>query len=108
MTSLVLTSVMIAVVLKIFYFDVHENVFRRTLFDGETVSGIDLALNTNFDNQLFLLGMDNSERVVSGEELLVTLYWRVRSPVDNEYSVSTVVVDEFGNIVGQKGSPASW
>lgn len=62
-----------------------------------------------FGEAVQLLGYDLAGRVRSGEELTVTLYWRVRKPLDKSYLVFMHLTDETGKLVSQAdGIPANW
>jgi len=68
-------------VVKTLYLDRYDNPFRRTLFDGRQVRGVDVPLEVNFGNQMVLMGYDLPTPAVRADEPLeVILYWRVLPP----------------------------
>jgi len=90
-------------VVKTLYLDRYDNPFRRTLFDGRQVRGVDVPLEVNFGNQMVLMGYDLPTPAVRADEPLeVILYWRVLPPVNTDYSVGLHLVDERGILYGQQ------
>lgn len=88
---------------KTFYLDRYDNPFRRTLFDGQQVRGVDVPLEVNFGNQMVLMGYDLPTPAVRADEPIeVTLYWRILPPVETDYSVGLHLVDERGFLYGQQ------
>lgn len=88
---------------KTFYLDRYDNPFRRTLFDGRQVRGVDVPLEVNFGNQMVLMGYDLPTPAVRADEPIeVTLYWRILPPVETDYSVGLHLVDERGFLYGQQ------
>jgi hypothetical protein len=99
----VLIAVIFTLIFKLAYLDREgqQTLWRRTRFDGQSVSGVDIPLAVNFENQLHLLGVDVPAQVASGEVFEVTLYWRAPLRVDQEYSVGLMLVDDRGVHYGQ-------
>ncbi len=88
---------------KTFYLDRYNNLFRRTLFDGRQVQGVDVPLEVNFGNQMVLMGYDLPTPTVRADEPIeVTLYWRILPPVTTDYSIGLHLVDERGFLYGQQ------
>lgn len=89
-------------IIKVAYLDRYDNPFRRTLFDGQQVYGVDMPLRVNFGERMILIGCDLSTTVIRADQSLeVALYWRVSSPVDTDYSIGLHLVDEKGRLYGQ-------
>lgn len=93
-----LFAVILALVFKLAYVDREgqQTLLRRARFDGQTVVGVDYPLNVNFANQIHLLGMDAPVQIAADEQPEIALYWRIPAPVDREYSVGLMLVDERG------------
>ncbi|RME31559.1 MAG: hypothetical protein D6793_12085, partial [Thermoflexia bacterium] len=100
------TCALLAVALtgvKTLYMDRYDNPFRRTLFDGRQVRGVDVPLEVNFGNQMVLMGYDLPTPAVRADEPIeIALYWRVPQPVATDYSVGLHLVDERGILHGQQ------
>lgn len=91
--------------LRIFFVDGHETVFARSRFDGASVLGVGRALDVNFDNQLVLLGFDQSQtEIPASNPLPITLYWRAQNIPAADYSTTLQVIDAAGNLFGQSDS----
>lgn len=98
-------------VLKTAYLDHHDSIFRTSRLEGQRVVGVQTPLQVNFDDQLVLLGYDQSAGQVRGDGILdVTLYWQPLRPLDTDYSVALHLLDEQGLLYGQRDSqhPANY
>jgi hypothetical protein len=102
-SSLVLISLVILTIaiVKLTYLDRVENTLRRTRLTEGAVATTDHPTTANFDNQLFLLGIDRPDQALSGEQVEIALYWRAGDEVDSDYSVSAVLVGENDALLGQ-------
>lgn len=102
---LVTLSIISLLILRLLFIDNRPTPFSRSRFDGATVSGVDRALDVNFDNQLVLLGFDQPQSTLAANnQLPITLYWRAQNIPPVDYSTTLQVVDEFGNLFGQSDS----
>jgi hypothetical protein len=102
--------------IKAVYLDRHATFLRHSRFDGQSVAGVQVPLNVNFDDQLILMGYDLTSAAppssreglggsVRGDGLLeLALYWRTRSPLNTDYSIAVHLVDDQGRRYGQKDS----
>ena len=96
--------------IKAIYIDKHDTLYRYSHFNGSSIVGIDHPANTNFGNQLILMGADNPTDVGMGSTIDVVLYWRAINKLDKEYSTSVQLVDTLGFVVGQADNqhPDNW
>jgi hypothetical protein len=93
------------VMLKTAYLDVHDNLFQRSRFDGQTVAGVQTPLQVNFEHRLALIGSDlRSTDAPADGAFDLTLYWRALQPLDTNYSIAVHLIDERGIRYGQKDS----
>lgn len=91
--------------IRVAFIDDRETLFARSRFDGATVSGVSRALDVNFDNQLVLLGFDQSQtEIPANNPLPITLYWRAQNIPAADYSTTLHVIDAAGNLFGQSDS----
>ncbi len=98
-------SALTLLLLRILFIDGHETPFARSRFNGATVSDMDRPLDVNFDNQLILLGLDQSQaEMPANDPLPITLYWRAQNIPPVDYSTTLQVVDAAGNLFGQSDS----
>ncbi|NLE45665.1 MAG: hypothetical protein GX620_13165 [Chloroflexi bacterium] len=102
-------------IVKTVYLDSHENVFRRTRFDGESVAGLAHPTRVSFGDEMGLLGYElttpSGASATSGLLSVntdgvadLTLYWRVLRPLDTDYSVAVHLVDDQDRRYGQRDS----
>ncbi|MGH2521269.1 MAG: 6-pyruvoyl-tetrahydropterin synthase-related protein [Anaerolineales bacterium] len=85
--------------------DGRDTLFRRSRFDGATVSGAGQALDVNFDNQLVLIGLDLPRTTIKADApLQLTLYWRAQNLLVTDYSSTVQVLDASNNLFGQSDS----
>lgn len=105
--SLLLPALVVLALLaiKAVYLDRHATFLRHSRFDGQSVAGVQVPLNVNFDDQLILLGYDLSSSAVRSDGLLeLVLYWRAPSPLNTDYSIAVHLVDDQERRYGQKDS----
>lgn len=96
---------MALLLIRVAFIDGRETLFARSRFDGATVLGVARALDVNFDNQLVLLGLDQSEpEIPANNPLPLTLYWRAQNIPAADYSTTLQVIDAAGNLFGQSDS----
>ena len=75
------------------------------------MAGTQVASQSNFGDQMVLMGYDlRTDRIPSDELLEMSLYWRVLAPLDREYSIAVHLVDDRNWRYGQHDSqhPASY
>ncbi len=60
----------------------------------------------NFSDQIRFLGYDLAAREIAvGEAVSLTLYWRAMTEIEQDYTVFVHLVDEVGEIAGQRDVP---
>ncbi len=112
-------AALVLLALKATYLDHYDTIFRHSRFDGQSVAGIQVELEVNFDDQLILMGYDLSssqgrpplkegeggKEIVRADGVLeLTLYWRALRPLDTDYSIAAHLTDDQGRRYGQKDS----
>jgi hypothetical protein len=91
--------------LKTFYLDHADTLFRRDPFDGQGVAGVGTPAQANFGDELMLLGFDLPDQPIPADRpILLTLYWRALPPVAAEFSVSVQVFAANGRRYAQSDS----
>jgi hypothetical protein len=66
---------------------------------------IEHPLSINLDGEIRLLGYNMTGAFQSGSEVHLTLFWQAVEEVDGDYTVFTHLVDEQGQLWGQKDNP---
>ncbi len=116
--SSLLPSALIALALFTFkaaYLDHHDTIFRHSRFDGQSIAGVQVELQVNFDDQLLLMGYDLHASPAVGEPqdghavradgvLELALYWRALRPLGTDYSIAAHLTDDQDRRYGQKDS----
>jgi methionine-rich copper-binding protein CopC len=98
------TMAVLLLAFKVGYVDNHDTFFKRT-FDETTVKAAQTPLQLNFADQVTLMGYDLSSATVQpGDTLEVTLYWKARQNLVDDYSAFVQLVDEEKNIYAQMDS----
>ena len=96
--------VMVLLGVKIGCLDGHNTWFKRD-FAGSQVEGVKRPLSVEFGDQITLLGYDLSSSVpVSGDTLVLDLYWKSQRKLKTDYSSFAHLVDDEMNIYAQKDS----
>jgi hypothetical protein len=73
--------------------------------DLEAELGEAKRVDANLDNQIGLLGFKAADRLSSGEQLLVKLYWEARQQPSDDYVVFVHLLDADGQLVGSHDGP---
>ncbi len=98
------TMAVLLLAVKVGYVDNNDTFFKR-VFDGLAVKAAETPLQLNFADQVTLMGYDLSSAMVQpGDTLSVTLYWKARQNLVDDYSVFAQLVDDDKNIYAQKDS----
>jgi hypothetical protein len=91
--------------LKTFYLDHANTLFRRDPFDGQRIAGIGTPAQADFGDELMLLGFDLPDQPIPADRpIAITLYWRALPPVLAEYSVSVQLLAADGRRYAQSDS----
>ena len=99
---------------KVIYVDHHDTFFKWG-FDGAHVKGLQHSLNSNFGDEITLLGYDLSSATIrAGETVHLDLYWKAQQRLDTSYGVQARLVDSALNVCAQQDNahpgsyPTSW
>jgi hypothetical protein len=103
MVALLLIALVVVALtyVKLRYLDPGDNLLLNTRLAGETITDVDASLNASFEQQMILMGVDLPEDIIPGKAFDITLFWRAATSLDNDYSVSAVIVDQNGIILAQ-------
>lgn len=78
--------------------------YPQTL-DAQTIAQVPNRVDILYDDKIQLLGYDvSTRRVVPGEALELTLYWRGLTVMDEDYSIGISVVDAQQRVIGTRNS----
>lgn len=85
--------------------DQMDTPLRVARFSGGVLAGDQHSMNTNFEGKIRLLGVSQPEKVPSGEDMTLAVYWTLAGDaLDTDYSSVAHVRDSQQNIIAQAGS----